>query len=359
MWKATEEVLAPIATGAGILGTGGGGNPYIGQLRARQALKRWGPVTVLAPEEVPEDARVVCVGGIGAPTVGIEKVRDLQSYHALRAIEEFTGERATALISNEIGGSNSVEVMIAAAKAGLPIVDADGMGRAFPEFQMKTFFVYGVPCCPMAIADEKGNSIIIRETITPAWAERLARAATIQMGCVACYAVAPMSAEQVLNTAVPNTLSLARDLGLAVQRAHDTGGDPLAAILETCPGRTLFSGKVVDLDRRTTGGFARGTVAIDGLDDYAGCRMVIDFQNENLIARVDGEIVCTVPDLICAVATDGGEPVTTELMRYGLRVTILGFPAPALWTTPQGLAESGPHHFGYQTEYIPLQVEGT
>ena len=248
--------------------------------------------------------------------------------------------------------------MIAAAKAGLPIVDADGMGRAFPEFQMKTFFVYGVPCCPMAIADEKGNSIIIRETITPAWAERLARAATIQMGCVACYAVAPMSAQQVRETAVPNTLSLARDLGLAVEQAHDTGGDPLAAILDTCPGKVLFSGKVVDLDRRTTGGFARGSVAIDGLDDFAGCRMVIDFQNENLIARVDGEIVCTVPDLICAVATDGGEPVTTELMRYGLRVTILGFPAPALWTTPRGLAESGPHHFGYDTEYIPLKVAG-
>ena len=358
MWQATEDVLAPIATGAGILGTGGGGNPYIGQLRARQALRRWGPVAVLSPEEVPEDARVICVGGIGAPTVGIEKVRDLQSYHALRAIEEFTGERATALISNEIGGSNSVEVMIAAAKADLPIVDADGMGRAFPEFQMKTFFVYGVPCCPMAIADEKGNSLIIRETITPAWAERLARSATIQMGCVACYAVAPMSAEQVRATAVPNTLSLARDLGLAVQRAHDTGGDPLEAILGVCPGKILFSGKVVDLDRRTTGGFARGSVAMDGLDDFLGQRMVIDFQNENLIARVDDEVVCTVPDLICAVATDGGEPVTTELMRYGLRVTILGFPAPALWTTPQGLAESGPHHFGYDTDYIPLRVDG-
>ena len=143
-----------------------------------------------------------------------------------------------------------------------------------------------------------------------------------------------------------------------MQRAHDTGGDPLAAILEVCPGRILFSGKVVDLDRRTTGGFARGTVIIDGLDDFAGQRMDIDFQNENLVAQVDGEIVCTVPDLICAVTTDGGEPVTTELMRYGLRVTILGFPAPALWTTPQGLAESGPHHFGYDVDYTPLTVAG-
>ena len=78
----------------------------------------------------------------------------------------------------------------------------------------------------MAIADEKGNSVVIRETIDPRWAERLARSLTVQMGCVACYAVAPMSAAQVRDTAVPNTLSLARRLGDAVKRAGSAGRRP-------------------------------------------------------------------------------------------------------------------------------------
>ena len=109
-------------------------------------------------------------------------------------------------------------------------------------------------------------------------------------------------------------------------------------------------------DRRTTSGFARGSLTIDGIDECQGSTMSIDFQNENLVARVDGAIVCTVPDLICAVATDTGEPVTTELMRYGLRVAILGFPAPDLWSTPEGIAVAGPRVFGYDTDYIPLTV---
>ena len=57
MWQVGEDDLEAIAIGAGILGTGGGGNPYIGRLRARQAIREYGPVTVLDPEELPEDAQ--------------------------------------------------------------------------------------------------------------------------------------------------------------------------------------------------------------------------------------------------------------------------------------------------------------
>ncbi len=84
--------------------------------------------------------------------------------------------------------------------------------------------------------------------------------------------------------------------------------------------------------------------------------MDVEFQNENLIARCDGKPVCSVPDLICLVETERGEPITTELLRYGFRVTMLGFPAPPLWTGPEGLAVVGPRAFGYDLDYTPLSV---
>ena len=356
MWHISEDDLESIAIGAGILGTGGGGNPYIGMLRAKQMIRENGPVKVLSPEELDENDSIVCVGGIGAPTVGIEKIRDKQSYYALKAIEDFTGKKATAIISNEIGGSNSLEPIIPASLAGLPVVDADGMGRAFPEVQMKTYFVYGVPSYPMAVCDEKGNTALITEALDAKWVERMARSVTIQMGGVACYALAPMTAQQVQTTAVLDSLSLVKRLGNAVRNARTNHEDPIKALLNVHPGKVLFQGKIVDLDRQTTAGFARGQVVIEGTDQFESDKLTIEFQNENLIARLNSEIICIVPDLICIVDSERGEPITTELLRYGFRVTVLGFPGPELWKTPEGLSTAGPSAFGYDVEYSDLEL---
>ena len=84
--------------------------------------------------------------------------------------------------------------------------------------------------------------------------------------------------------------------------------------------------------------------------------MEIEFQNENLIAKISGNTVCTVPDLICIVDTERGEPITTELLRYGFRVSVLGIPAPELLTRPEALKVIGPKAFGYEDDFIPLNI---
>ena len=60
--------IEDIATGAALLGAGGGGDPYVGKLVAIGAVQECGPVTLLEPEEVPDDALVVPIAMMGAPT---------------------------------------------------------------------------------------------------------------------------------------------------------------------------------------------------------------------------------------------------------------------------------------------------
>ncbi len=80
-WMLAIEDLESIAIGAGILGTGGGGNPYLGKLRARCLLEEGRRVSIFPPEDLPDDALVITVGGIGAPTVGVEKLERVPFLH--------------------------------------------------------------------------------------------------------------------------------------------------------------------------------------------------------------------------------------------------------------------------------------
>ncbi len=62
-----------------------------------------------------------------------------------------------------------------------------------------------------------------------------------------------------------------------------------------------------------------------------------------------------VPDLIVNLDLDTGEPITTEVLRYGLRLKVLALPCNPLWRTPQGIELVGPRYFGYEVDYRPLQ----
>jgi len=339
-----------IARGAGILGTGGGGDPYLGKLLAEAAITRHGPVTVVTIEEVPPDAVVVPVAMLGAPTVSQEKLPNgTETLTALRALEDATGVAATHVVPIEIGGMNSLIPLALAAETGLPVVDGDAMGRAFPEAQMVLPTLAGIPTSPMAVADDKGNTMVLR-TASNLWAERIARAACVATGCSVFTADTMMTGAQLPDGLVAGTITLAQRLGAAVRTARAAHTDPADAVAALVEGVRLATGKVVDVHRATTGGFARGTATIAG----TGTELRLSFQNEYLLAERDGDPVATTPDLICVLETDTGEPVTTETMRYGNRVTVLGIPTDPRWTTPAGLRLVGPRYFGYDLDYRPL-----
>ena len=356
MWYLDAERLENLEIGAGILGTGGGGNPYYGKLWVRRLLAEGAAIRIVSPQEVPDEALVVSVGTMGAPIVSVERVlRGTESLVALRALEEHLGRPATHLIPGEIGGSNALRPLALGALAGLPVIDGDGMGRAFPELQMETFCIYGVSATPAAIGDIYHNVVLFPSLRDAATLERYARALTVQMGGSAGFAFPAMSGAAARRTCIPLTLSLSDAIGGAVRAARRAHEDPVAAVLAVAGGQVLFQGKVVDVERRLAAGFARGMLALEGLGSDRGARLTIDIQNEYLIARRDGEVVATVPDLVCLVDRETAEPVATEVVRYGLRVAVLGIPAPARLKTAEALAVVGPGAFGYRdVEYRPL-----
>jgi len=345
------------------LGTGGSGNPYLGKVHLQRLLREGAAApAVVAPEDVPDDALIVTVGGMGAPTVGVEQLaRGDEWTVALRTLEKHLGRRADFLVPGEIGGANATRPLVCGIQTGLPVIDGDGMGRAFPELQIKTFSIYGVKATPAALCDVRHNTAIFPDLPDTNTLERYARAVTVQMGGHAGYAFVPMTGAQLKRTVIPHTMTLARDFGAAIVAARRAHGDPIAAALGVMGGERLFAGKSVDVERRMAAGFARGAVRLDGLGAWRGRGLAIDFQNENLIARqadegVAGErILAVVPDLICIVDSETAAPVTTEVLRYGLRVTVLGIPAPPLLCTPEALAVVGPKAFGYDVAYLPLR----
>lgn len=357
MWTVDGDDLERLAIGAGILGTGGGGNPYLGKLHAKALLAAGATITIVSPDEVPDDALVTSVGFIGAPVVSVERIkRGDEPLIAIRALEKHIGRAFTHIVPGEIGGANSTSPMVVGAQTGLPLIDGDGMGRAFPELQMDTFMIYGVAAAPGAIADPRGHVAIFDGFSDAAILERYGRAVTIQMGGSAGYAFPVMTGTELKRTVVPGTITLAIEIGDTVLRARATHADPVDAVLAITGGCRLFSGKITDVQRRLEGGFSRGVLKLEGSRGDAGHSLTIDFQNENLIARTsEGDILAVVPDLICIVDADTAEPITTELLRYGLRVSVLGIPAPVELKTPHALKTIGPAAFGYPTvPFFPL-----
>ena len=67
-------------------------------------------------------------------------------------------------------------------------------------------------------------------------------------------------------------------------------------------------GKVVDVQRSTSEGFARGSVLLSGMAGFQGQNLSIQIQNENLVASVDNVVVATVPDLIVCLDNESEAP---------------------------------------------------
>lgn len=341
-----------LAVGAWVLGTGGGGSPYLGLLNMRQLYAEGYRVQLMAPADLADDDWVAAVSNMGAPLVGQERLTDSRTIaRAVSLMEEHTGHRFRGIMALEIGGGNSIQPLMAAAHLGRAVIDADMMGRAYPEAQMTSVAVGDLRPYPLTTVDPRGLESIVEKVPSWKWMERVSRKICVEYGSIASTCKAPRTGAEVKQWAIHGTTSKAIAIGRAVREAQRRHDDPIAAILSVEPGKVLFRGKVVDVERRATEGFLRGRTRFEGMDDWRGSALELSFQNEWIVAWLDGKPIAMSPDLICVLDSVTGEAVGTETIRYGQRVTVIALPPPPVFLSEKGLRFVGPRAFDYDIEF--------
>src|SRR6202023_3759853 len=127
---ALDDIEA-LAVGAWILGTGGGGSPYLGLLNMRRLYAEGHRVAMMPPLDLADEDWVAVVSNMGAPLVGQERLAD--SRNVARAVEiqqGLLGAEFRAVMSLEIGGGNGIQPLMAAGRSPGPLGRAGTLGRA-------------------------------------------------------------------------------------------------------------------------------------------------------------------------------------------------------------------------------------
>lgn len=403
-WYVNETDLAFITTGCYILGTGGGGSPYSSFVRLRSMMRDGAIVRVISPDDLRDDDRVGCGGGMGSPTVGIEKLAGDEMMEAQTELANILPreKRATHMIALEIGGSNGLQGMILGASTNMdvPVVDGDWMGRAYPTKWQTTPVVFDERrpiFIPLSMCDGNGNVIIMTKATSDLQVEKALRAALSQMGSHTGCAEGPVTGAETKRWVVEHTISESWRIGRAVERARrENRVDQVAEeIVKEVGGsqaaKVLWKGKIVGVTRTLRMGHIYGECIIEGMDVAEASKeegsgalqdgsakagvfqglIKIPFKNENIAAirmtpgaspgqeeahETQDQVLGIVPDLIAVIDAQNGAAIGTPEYRYGLLVVVLGIAASDRWTgTKRGIDIGGPEGFGIKhLTYQPL-----
>ena len=359
-----REDLMNILYGCAILGTGGGGTMEEGVELIDEALAAGKEFRLTSFDELEPDDIIGTPYACGAISpLTEEEVRKYgrlketeESFYILcmKQMEQFLGREVKAVISTELGAGNTATALYCGAMTGRLIVDGDPAGRSVPALQHSTYYLHGVPMCPMSVMNRFGEGAVFTNVFDDERGEDLVRAlAVVSQNLIAV--MDHVNTARVLKSAViRGAISYAEAVGKAFRSAKAAGEDFVAAVIKAGQGRAMFSGVVKESGFETRDGYTYGNTVVTGSGAYAGRELKIWYQNENIISWLDGTYYVTVPDLICMFDMDQAVPQLNPYARVGERVEVIALPAPEEWTAPKGLEVFGPRSFGHDVDYVPF-----
>lgn len=350
----SEQDLEALAIGVAILGSGGGGDSHYEKLMTSYAMQQHGSVPLITIDDITEDDLIVPICFMGAPLVEIEKISSGREFEGIFArIEQIYGKKPTVLMPAEIGGGNALVPFRTAGEYALPVLDADLIGRAFPELQMNSAHLAGLDPSPAFIADALQNCTMIDVNNTHAL-EKIGRAITVAVGSSAALTMYVMQKDVIASAVVSGSVSRALTIGHTILDARHAKEDPIVRLVHALNGCVVGSGVISDIDQSIQGGFLKGNVIVR---NKSGTVIVVQYQNEYLLAWCNEAVIATTPDIIMLLEAETGAPITTESLCYGLNVCVVALPAPALWQSEKALQLVGPGYFGYTVDYKPIRTD--
>jgi DUF917 family protein len=353
--------------GANFMSASGGGDPVVERRQLYADVDEglevgWTPLSQFADDDM---LVCCCYSGSIAPesfedpserarALGGPPIHERPFTEAARLLEQRIGTKFSGLISIEIGGINSGAILSAAARMGRPLVDADYAGRAIPELHATALKLFDAPVLPFAMVDHFGNEILLVDSPSQGWIERISKhVALASFGIVGCaFAALPVSRVRLI--AIEGTLTECAELGRAIRLARESGGDPVRAAADQLDGWEIFRGQVSKRDWANTG-YMEGYHELAGSGRFAGHRLKVWFRNENHVSWLDDRPWVTSPDLIEFCDPKTAEPLVNTYLEMGQDIAVVGRRRRPQFDSAGGLAVLGPRHFGFDLEFQAIE----
>ncbi len=326
MRELDRDAVTKIAKGACFLGSGGGGPLSITPAIIENIFKVTTAVNVVDIHEVPDDAGVAIAAGMGSPQGAAGMTFDTAPSKAFNTVAAAYG-KLDYVAAIEVGAANSVIPMLVAAHNNIPLVDANGAGRAVPTLPSTTFAQVGIPATPAVLSavGVPGNPVQVCPTgDTPEqvedWAQKVLTTnpdfIKHKAGAVALWAFSGKKLKEGSGanvTAIGGSLRLAQSIGEALDSLT-----PVEAVREVIRGqgsqhRFLGIGKVIAVKEESVGALDGGIVVVD----MGSHIMELPYLNEFLGAFIwDKQCPNYIlgPDMICCMTPDG-EPLSNPAIK--------------------------------------------
>lgn len=306
-------------------------------------LHETGPVALLKAESLPPGdwCAAVCVLGSGASMADLPPTGD-EFVTAVRALASIVGHPLRAVYPLAAGTISALVPVIAAAQLGIPLIDCDGMGRAFAQINQTAMFLSGIPVAPAVLAGATGETVTITAPDS-ARADALCRSALDVLGGWSAFAAYPAPIAVTGRSALRGNVSRLLDVGRLLLQPMDA--DLLVSRLATLTAaRRIGRGRIVDLEHLTR----RADLSIPThptsvvLDEVSGAILRLELRSEIVAVFVDGAMTAAAPDLISLFDVRAGRLAALDSLEIGDLLDVLVTPADAIWYSPTALSMVGP-----------------